>query len=186
LKAIKMSNTNFKFNAKQYNAVKKALSQINIQTRKLQNGETSIPKDLAETYVANVREAILRQDFPISYRPLSKRYRAWKKYYAPNLPLPSFWRLSGSVMKNLKVKMIGKGVVLSGLMRTPKKWKTEDRYSSKNKNPYSKTAQTDSTGYAVMVNNMRPLFRPVFEERLPSMMRRVNYLWSTTLENIWR
>jgi hypothetical protein len=182
-----MANTKFKFNASQYAAIKKALNNLARDVDRMAYGGDGITQQLGEDYKFDVRSAILNQTFPRAYRPLSKKYAEWKKKVHGTVP--DFWSLTGSVMKNLKTKRVVKGLTLSGLMVSRQRRQEPYRAETKKtKNPYRQAwgQQTNATDYAVMVNNMRPLFGPVFEQNLNKYTRKVYNMWASNLYRVWK
>lgn len=183
-----MARNTFSFNKEQYKAVRKALSELKKQTRQMAYGSDNLLEKGATTYKYAVRSAIINQTFPISYRGYSNAYKKWKAKAVPHLGLPSYWRLSGSVLKNLTVKKTGKGVVCSGLMvNRAKRTEPYRAKSSRSKNPYRQpaTMMTNATSYAVFVNNIRPLFRPVFESSYNKITQKIEKNWKGRIRNIW-
>lgn len=186
-----MSNTSFKFNSQQYAAIKKAVKGLTVEITKMATETTGAIEQAAYQYKYAVRSAILNQTFPTGFRPLSKKYASWKKKVHGTVP--DFWNLTGSVVKNLKVvrvlKSANSSIVVSGLMTN--RQKREAPYGakgSKSKNPYRQVGvkQTNATDYAVMVNNMRPLFGPVFMAEYPKMQSRIYSLWRARMGYVWR
>lgn len=187
-----MSNTSFKFNRTQYDAIKKACKNLLKQTDQMAYGDNSVLEIAATDYKYAVRKAILNQNFPVGYRPLSKAYKEWKAKAFPNLGLPAYWRLSGSVMKNLTVRKLSKGRIASGLMTN--QYRRSEPYGgggklskADKKNPYKKygAGATKATNYATLVNRIRPLFIPVFLERAKATEMKISYHWSSRLKMIW-
>lgn len=187
-----MSNTSFKFNRTQYDAIKKACKNLLKQTDQMAYGDNSVLEIAATDYKYAVRKAILNQNFPVGFRPLSKAYKEWKAKAFPNLGLPAYWRLSGSVLKNLTVRKIVKGRIASGLMVN--KANRVEPYGGGGKlskadkiNPYRKygAGVTKATNYATYVNRYRPLFIPVFLDRLSATEKKISYHWNSRVKIIW-
>jgi hypothetical protein len=183
-----MSNTRFKFDKAQYDAIKKACAELLKQTKQMAEGDNNLIAQAAYTYKYAIRSAILTQNFPMAFKPLSRKYSAWKAKVAPNVGLPAFWQLSGSVLQNLTVKKSG-GRFLSGLMKSAahRAEPYRNKRNSKNPNPYSRVVKkTKATDYTVRVNHLRPLFAPVFLEQFPKIRGKIVNHWTARIGMVWR